>query len=167
MERHHFQCIVLYTNLVRNHNLELQSLNVRFSVWLDFIRERDLVIYAEKCLWANEERLVVPVVVCDLLGDGSTRLSSSQSVHMHPSTCMSAASHSAESVHEGEEDAIGLSGQSFGERRRTFGVDCMVCKEEQRVLIEDPFVVPPWDNLYRALKLQNPWENGFYSDIFC
>lgn len=32
---------VLHTKLVRNHNCEMQSLNVVFSVWLDSIREHD------------------------------------------------------------------------------------------------------------------------------
>lgn len=32
---------VLYTKLVRNRNFERQSFNVIFSVWLDFVRERD------------------------------------------------------------------------------------------------------------------------------
>lgn len=60
---------------------------------------------------------------------------SSQSVHTHPSTGTSAALGPTEGVHEGEEDAVGLSGHAYWERGQTVGVDCVACREEWRVLL--------------------------------
>lgn len=109
----------LYTSLVRNHNFEVQSLSVRFSVWLDFIKEHD---FSDLCWWALVGNWREACCSCSSMWSPwwaaqlcSIWLSSSQSVHMHPSSCMSAAPGWAEGVHEGEEDAVGLSGQTFGE----------------------------------------------------